>query len=127
MKKAEDGKLPDIKKEKEENLDKVLNAADEYYKTDEDPEIKSSQSKDICDSLLNLIDDLSKPGLLDTDKKPEEEDDKKPEEKEGKKPEEKDGKKPVEKEGDKKPEGKDKKLPGKLDPSRIPKAKKKED
>ena len=73
-----EGQLPDIKKEKEENFDKVLNATDTYYKTDEDQEIKSSISKNLCDSLLNLIDDYSKPGRLDLKKykNKEKEDDK---------------------------------------------------
>ena len=72
MQNAPEGQIPELKKEKEDNLDKVLDAVDSYYNTDEDHEIKNSQNKNICDSLINLIDDLSKPGLLDVKKKDEE-------------------------------------------------------
>jgi hypothetical protein len=54
--------LPEIIKDKE---DKILVATELDYKSDEDPEVKSNQSEVMCDSLLNLIDGFSKPGLLD--------------------------------------------------------------
>jgi hypothetical protein len=39
MEKTPDDQMPDLKKEKEDNLDRVLSAADTYCKTDEDPEV----------------------------------------------------------------------------------------
>ena len=95
MQNTPEGELPEIQDEKEENLDRVLVASDLYYKTDEDPEVKSNNSKKMCDACINLIDDFSKPGRLDMDKykyKPQ---------------------------GD----NRERKIPGKLDPSRIPKVK----
>ena len=62
--------LPEIIKDKEDKLDKILTSTELYYKTDEDPEDKSNQSKVKCDSLLNLIDDFSKLGRLDERKVP---------------------------------------------------------
>ena len=68
MRNTPEDQLPEIIKDKEDNLDKILTATELYYKTDEDPEVKSNQSKAMCDSLLNLIDDFSKPGRLDEKK-----------------------------------------------------------
>ena len=61
-----------MKKEKEENLEKILDGAEEYYNTDEDANIKADNSKNMVNSALNLIDDLTKEGVIDKDKeKPE--------------------------------------------------------
>ena len=66
------GQYPDIKKEKEENLDKVLDGAEEYYNADDDKDIKANNSKNMVNSCLNLIDDLSKDGIINKEKeKPE--------------------------------------------------------
>ena len=62
------GQYPDIKKEKEENLEKVLDGAEEYYNADEDPHIKANNSKNMVNSCLNLIDDLTKDGIIDKEK-----------------------------------------------------------
>ena len=47
-----------MKKEKEENLNTVLNGAEEYYKAEEDPDIKADAAKNMCDACLNLIEEL---------------------------------------------------------------------
>ena len=65
--KSPTGQYPDLKKEKEENLNTVLNGAEEYYKAEEDPDIKADAAKNMCDACLNLIDDLSKDGIIDKD------------------------------------------------------------
>ena len=62
------GTYPDIKKEKEDNFDQILTATENYYKTDQDNDIKSNNSKNICDACLNLIDDFSKDGIIDKEK-----------------------------------------------------------
>jgi hypothetical protein len=60
---------PELKKEKEENLDTILNHTEEYYKTDEDRDIKADASKNMCDACLKVIDDLSKDDdILDKNK-----------------------------------------------------------
>ena len=38
------------------------------YKTDDDYDIKADASKNMCDACLNLIDDLSKDGIIDKEK-----------------------------------------------------------
>ena len=63
--KSPTGQYPDLKKEKEENLNTVLNDGEEYYRAEEDPNIKSEESKRMCDACLNLIDDLSKDDIID--------------------------------------------------------------
>ena len=65
------GQYPEIKKEKEDNLDKLLDGAELYYKTDEDAEVKADASKPMFDACLNLIDDLSRDGIIDKDKEKE--------------------------------------------------------
>ena len=62
------GRFPDLKKDKEENLDTILNATEQYYKCDEDNDIKAEASKDMCDVCLNLLDDLSKDDIVDKGK-----------------------------------------------------------
>ena len=59
------GRYPDLKKEKEENLDEILNGTEQYYKCDEDNDIKAEGSKDMFDVCLNLIDDLSKDDIVE--------------------------------------------------------------
>ena len=51
---------PELKKEKEENLDTILNGVEQYYKTDDDRDIKADSAKNMCDACLKVIDDLSK-------------------------------------------------------------------
>ena len=66
------GQYPERKKEKEENLDKVIDGAEEYYNADDDKDIKANNSKNMVNSCLNLIDDLGKDGIIDKEKeKPE--------------------------------------------------------
>ena len=62
------GQYPEMKKEKEENLDKILDGAEEYYNTDEDNNIKANNSKNMVNSALNLINDLTKEGIIDKEK-----------------------------------------------------------
>ena len=45
-----------------------MDGAELYYKTEEDPEIKSDSTKNMLDACLNLIDDLSKESIADKDK-----------------------------------------------------------
>ena len=59
------GRFPDLKPEKEENLDTILNATEQYYRCDDDNDIKAEASKDMCDVCLNLIDDLSKDDIVE--------------------------------------------------------------
>ena len=65
---------PDIKKEKDENLDNILDGTEQYYNTDEDSDIKANNSKNMANACLNLIDDLTKNKDKEKDK---EKDDKK--------------------------------------------------
>ena len=62
------GTYPDLKQEKEDNFDTILTATEEYYKTDEDNDIKANYSKNMCDVCLNLIDDFTKDGVIDKEK-----------------------------------------------------------
>ena len=62
------GQYPDLKKEKEENLKEILDGAEKYYQTDEDNDVKADATKNMCDACLNLIDDLSKDGIIDKGK-----------------------------------------------------------
>ena len=40
-----------------------------YYKTEKESKVKSDVTKNMFDTCLNLIDDLSKEGIADKDKK----------------------------------------------------------
>ena len=60
---------PEIKKEKDENLDNILDGVEQYYNTDEDGFIKANNSKNLVNACLNLIDDLSKNKGIDKDDK----------------------------------------------------------
>ena len=63
------GQYPEIKKEKEENLDTILSGAEEYYKADEDAEVKADSAKNMFDACLNLLDDLTRDGVVDDNNK----------------------------------------------------------
>ena len=67
--KSATGQYPEIRKEKEENLDNILNGTELYYKADEDNNIKAETTKNMLDACLNLIDDLSKEGIVERDRK----------------------------------------------------------
>ena len=67
--KSATGQYPEIRKEKEDNLDTILDGAELYYKADEDNDIKADAAKNMLDACLNLIDDLSKDGIVDQDRK----------------------------------------------------------
>ena len=69
IKNSPTGQYPDIKKEKEDNLDTILNGAIEYYKADEDNEVKADQAKNIFDACMNLLDDLTRDGVVDESNK----------------------------------------------------------
>jgi hypothetical protein len=62
------GTYPLLKKEKEENFEKVIDGAEEYYNTDEDADIKADNSKNMVNSALDLIDDLTKENIIDKEK-----------------------------------------------------------
>ena len=64
LKTAPLGTYPDIQKTKEDNLDKIIDNTNDYYKTEEDVNFKEPQAKKLCDTAMDIIDDLKKEGVI---------------------------------------------------------------
>ena len=57
-----------IRKIKEENLDKIISNLNDYYRTNDDNEIKNTLNKKLYDMSIDLINDLEKKDIYEKDK-----------------------------------------------------------
>lgn len=63
------GQVPEIPKEKEENLDKILTYTEEFFKSaGADPKLKAEECKRLKNPLTTLFDDLASHNLFDKNK-----------------------------------------------------------
>lgn len=67
LKTAPIGTYPEIEPTKDANLDKIIDNTLDYYKTEEDTNFKVPVAKKLCDTSLDIVDDLKKEGIIKKD------------------------------------------------------------